>query len=167
MKLKKILSVFLAVIMAFSVTTVAFAADETDDATFNMYLIPTGSVQVCRGESVRVDAIYHYEKYDNISLVWSTEGDACIVKYITDKKSGVVTGVKVKSVGEDSFTVKVDMVSENGEIIQSAEKTIENVSLKERLEYEKASSAFGFMFIIFLILDFIIIPVDWLFGLIK
>ena len=153
--MKKTLSLILAVLMIFGTTAVAFAENEVDDSSFDMYLIPPGPQQICRGESVKIEAIYDYGKYEDITLVWSVEGDSCRIKEITDKKTGVARAVKVTSTGEGYSTIKVDMVSEKGEVIQSDEITIEGVSLKERLEYAKSSSVFGFMVAIFILLDFI------------
>lgn len=160
--MKKFLSVLLAFIMIFSTAIVGFA----EEARFNMHTV-SGSTNICRGEKTEVYAVYDDEMLGDVELVWSIEGDACEIQPVKDKETGLITGVKVKGIKEGESVVKVDMVSENGEIIDSADETVKVISFRERIEYEKASAGVNFLFVIFLALNFIIMPFTFVVDLIK
>lgn len=172
MKLKKLLSIILVAIMVFSTEVVAFAADETKGVTSEMYLRVSGETSIGRGESTEVTVKYNSEKLDNIKFVWSTEGDACNIEYFTDDESGLVTSAKITSVTYGYYYIKVDMVSEDGKIIESDKRTIfsnvpEDMSLQEKIEYKMSEFGANLMFVVFLILNVILEPIGHIFNLFK
>lgn len=161
--MKKVLSVFLAVVMIFSMSISCFA----EDARFNMYLVTSGSDKICRGETSTIRVVYDKENCENIDFVWRIEGEGCGMECITDNETGLITGVKLKGLKEGNFYVVVKMVSEDGEIIQSASKNITVVGLTEKVEYEVPSIGFSIMFLVYFFLDLIIVPFSSIVNLFK
>ncbi len=172
MKLKKLLSIILAVIMVFSTEVVAFATDETKGVTSEMYLCVSGETSIGRGESTEVTVKYNSEKLDNIKFVWSTDGDACNIEYFADEESGLITRAKITAVTYGYYYIKVDMFSEDGKIIESDKQTIfsnvpEDMSLQEKIEYKISKFGANLMFVVFLILNVILEPIGQILNLFK
>lgn len=74
-------------------------------------------------ESMTIRAEYYLDKYQNVDFVWSVEGDSQIIETRIDRY-GVENVVSISGFERGNAVVKLDIVTPDGKVIASDQKTI-------------------------------------------
>ncbi len=127
-KFKKILSVFLCMVMVFTAFSTAFASGEQDEKPVWCDIRPipgTTQVVLSKGDSHDLFVAYNPGDYENVSLEWSSQGDSCQIELSEpEEKSGLIQRATVTSVSCGNFGVTVKLVADDGTVLDEDTLTV-------------------------------------------
>lgn len=148
--MKKVLSIFLAIIMALSVSVTGFAreysADDFDGNEPEIFCKIKKVTVIVSSRPQKVDLYADYYAGEECELIWSIEGKSNFVKGVT-KKTANDENVTLRFKGDT--TVRLKLVSSDGRILAEDEMFLESYTGKDISFFDRLAAAFlGFWIII-------------------
>ena len=159
-RFNKILSLFLCLIMICSMglVSIAYAVDDVSDyqamnfggeapADFCKIKRTTATVTINTFEKVKLYADYSVYSDENYELVWSIDGKSYFLNGAKDKTT---TGTDVKMRFLDDTTVKLQIVSSNGDVLCEDEIFLKSYRDKDRSFFVNLQANFLLAIMIFI-----------------
>lgn len=141
MKVKRILSIILCIATLFSALSLtAFAQEQEPFAEIKFRNPETKTIEFGKTEEVYLE--YGTGGIENCKIEWEiSKKNRCEIEYVTDEKTGLVTGVRLTGKNFGASTLTATILDENGNEIVSANKHVrvveskgENKTLEEKLK---------------------------------
>lgn len=135
MKLKRLFTFVLCVIMAFSMSCVSLALPvEPYPDDYCEICGPTGIIGFSRNDKIGFFAEYYSNSDENATLLWTIEGESFFIR-ADDKKTSTEDFVNVRF--KDESVVRLQLISTDGEVLAEDEitlkKYVDNTNFWEEL----------------------------------
>ena len=160
---KKILSLVLCVVMIFMIGSVnpAYAAKKTAD--FCKIQNDSGRVAFRINDKFSLSADYNSSD-ENATLLWSIEGESVFIDSVAEKtETGPVAFIHF--LGDTN--IKLQLISQDGEVLAEDEITFETLPEKTFFEKLWGDISAWFIFSVMLIANFILEPIGSLINMFR
>ncbi len=177
---KKFLSVFLCVVMLFTLSSTALVFADNCDENCRHYCeikFKAGcDPQINEGETTEIYVEYCAGRHAISEIRWKVYSVNGTVEYIKDAQTGLLTGVKIKSVSAGKFYIAADVVGVDGRTLASDMVTIDMEKPDNRTFAEKLTDWFdelpakvwlGFFIFSEVALSVVVGPISFITGIFK
>lgn len=115
-KIKKITAILMCAVMLLTAVPMSAFATHTDESEnyVEIKLKKGYKDSIEPGETTEIYVEYYAGDNQDIEIIWSTPGNMCEYEYITDSKTGLLTGMKITSVSGGVFHVFVSIFDSDG-----------------------------------------------------